>query len=317
MEDPVPQGKVESFEDEYQASSNSGAPWVEPTERDLKGKSRVPEKDIGLERTLRANPNKTQMSFREMQIRTTFRENWWDDCINKVQLWLAFTTFGPDRDKYHMYYPQPGFKYWVSGEKPEYLVQYMENIVKPKNPYVANLRYAIKCTTGIIELPVLKSGSSIEDNVNRNLAEYLEKHLGDQLQDFSSVESSKERALAEAGRKKKAITLFNKSLQEHRDNVLDNPKYHKKWVLENIPEAKPREPLEWAQVDVVDTYRGFETEKFVPKMNTLTYSQLPEYLKREKITEAEYPDNIRIIYRRRKLPDGRDLLVRILQQKKQ
>lgn len=309
-------GKADSWPEEYEKHSQSGAPWVEPTERDLNGQSRIPEKDRNLERILKANPNSTQMSFREAQIRTTFRESWWDDCINKVQLYVAFTTFGPDKEKYHMFYPEPAIKFWVSGEHPKYLVQYMENVVKPKNPYVANLRYAIKTTTGIIKLPVLTSGSSISDGVNRNLAEYLEKHLGDQLEDFTSVETAKQRAMSEMGRKKAAIAAFNKDLQKHRNTILDNVEHHKKWFFENIPEAKPRDVLEWAQIDVNDNYRGFEAEKFVPKMTTLTYPQIKEYLRREEITDPSKPDNVRFIYRRRKLPDGRDLLVRITQHKK-
>jgi len=301
----------EEWKDSYYESSGDKNVWIEPNERDLNGKSRIPEKSKADEKLLQSNPNTSQLSFREMQLRLNFKEDWWDDCINRNQLYAAVTTFGPEKGKYHMYYPVPAFKLWASADNPKYLVQYMENIVKPKNPYVCFLGYIIKTTTGIIQLPALTSGSSVEDKVNKGLSEYLEKHLSEQLKDFSAVESAKQRAIAESGRKKKAITQFNKDLIDHRSNILDNAEYHKNWFFQNIPEAKPREPLEWAELDVLANYRGFETEKFVPKMNTLTFTQLPEYFKKEEITDAKVPSNIKFDYARRLLPDGRWLLVRI------
>jgi hypothetical protein len=274
--------------------------WINPNESDLIGQTRLPEVDKSTEFLLQKDLKKQEPTFRELEIRSKWKEHWWDDCIDNDHLFMAFTTFGPSKEKYHVFSPFIGIKRWVSGPTEDYCRKYMEIVVKRKNPYIDFMNYSIKTTSKIIQIPIIKEGSSSVDPINQELGKFLSEHLNDELQSFEQVDVARQRGVAENSKQKKISDVINKLMNDYRDKELENMDFHKKWFEENIHLINKRS----------------KEETYTKKLNTLTFPQVKLYLERESLNSTPLPSTLRFVWRRRILSDGRSLLLRVMQKRK-
>jgi hypothetical protein len=285
-------------------------PWKEPTKLEIDGIQRKPEKDRNLESILQKDLRDEQKTFRELQIRTKYKEEWWDSCTPKDNLYVSYTTFGPDEKKYLVKCPRVGFKIWAFGPSKEYLDGFMKYTVNKKNPYIDFMRYRIKTITGILQIDSEWDGSSLEDPINKELQQTMENFLNDEMGNFQSAQTAKERGVAENSKQRVALKEFEKKMRNHKNDIFSNQEVHKNWFLENIKETPMRTKEELELLDVVKTFKSGKEEDLIKSLPTLTYNQVSIFLEKEKLTNIQNPPEIEFREERRKLSDGRYLLVR-------
>jgi hypothetical protein len=297
--------------------SASRVPWTEPRKSIKENHNRRAERDRYDEMALRANFATKNPDIDTIRRRAKHRENLDYHCLPEGQVFLLLTTYGPDKNLFDIEADHVGFRPWGVFETLQECEEHVA-LIRETNPHAVFFDIHSVQLGKVIDLPPPTDGNTNMHHLNKHHHDIMKRHLRRSVAEAEYVEDRKQETLDHARQKNKATEEFNKLLKQAVTDVAMSGKTWDKLKdaeevdraaakIERLPSGKQH--TKTASRDTLE-----EQSKLV---KAVPPNLLESYLQNMEANNMSLPQGYRVVYKRFTNEDGKEVVARIIQARKQ
>jgi hypothetical protein len=325
LDDIIPQiQKSRAYNDEQLLRSrglsrelSGNVNWRQPRTSISENRNRRAERVLEDEMAIRHNFSKRNPDIETIRRRAQYRKHLDFHCLPEGQNYVLLTTFGPDEKRFDILTQQVGIQIWGVFATLEECEEHAQ-FIRETNPHAVFFNIHTVQLGARIDLPPPCDGATDTHHLNQEHESIMRHHLKKSIIEAEYVEDRKEETLDHVRQANEANKEFNQVLKRA---IRDASVSGKTWDrLRDAGEAnavlsKIRRLKEGDQLKITACKESLEKQS--KSVKAVAPNLVEAYIENIENNNTSLPKNFRVLYKRFTNEEGREIVARIIQVKKQ